>query len=697
MLLSKIFNKTTPDEVQANVARKTLPGKRCPFRTIINMKIKLISLFFLLGFFVTKAQKWERISSEDGTIPLSWKITQQTASLSVDIDKDGIEEFVMAGLGQATSIIYLKFDRAIGWREFVVEKEALPIETGGTCYDIDSDGDNDLVFGGDAQSNKVWWWENPAPFFNPNVPWHRYEIKIDGQNQHHDMIFGDFKQTGKAQFAFWNQGAKTLFVSDIPNEVRREKWVFEPVFVAEDNIKNVKGCIAADVDGDGNKDLVAGNYWFKYVDGKFKSTKVGEEGGRVAAAKFRAGKKVQLVFAPSDNKGRLMLYECTGSAEISANWKGHDLIGRELSNVHTIEVADINDDGDLDILCAEMAKWDEKSITDNNPNAEAFILYGDGKGGFTKTVFQKGTDFHEARITDIDGDGDMDILSKSYIWKTPRVEMWLQNGTGERQPNISKVLSERIGLELYSLRDYLKTDVKGTLAYVKSLGITEVEVAGTYGMKTEDFKVELDKAGLKPHSTLLDFNLFKDSINKVVATCKALGIKYAGCAWIPHVSNNFSKDDADKAIMVFNKAGESLAKEGIKFFYHCHGYEFKPTAEGTLFDYIVKQTNPDNVGFECDVYWAFHGGQDPALLLKKHKGRFVALHIKDMKNGQETGELSGGTPLTSDVAIGTGQLDFKKILQAAIQTGVKFYYIEDENAEVKEHLPISLRYLRNLK
>jgi sugar phosphate isomerase/epimerase len=397
-----------------------------------------------------------------------------------------------------------------------------------------------------------------------------------------------------------------------------------------------------------------------------------------------------------------MLYECAGSAEVSANWKGHDLIGRELSNAHTLEAADINDDGDLDILCAEMVKWestqgDEKATTNYNPNAESFILYGDGKGGFTKTNFQKGTDFHEGKITDIDGDGDMDILSKSYIWKTPKVEMWLQNGTGERQANISKVLNDRIGLELYSLRDYLKTDVKGTLAYAKSLGITEVEVAGTYGMKTEDFKVELDKAGLKPYSTLLDFNLFKDSIQKVVATCKALGIKYAGCAWIPHVSNKFGKDDADKAIMVFNKAGEALAKEGIKFYYHCHGYEFKPTAEGTLFDYIVKQTNPDNVGFECDVYWAFHGGQDPALLLKKHKGRFVALHIKDMKNGQETGELSGGTPLTSDVAIGTGQLDFKKILRAAIQTGVKFYYIEDENAEVKEHLPISLRYLRNLK
>ncbi len=657
------------------------------------MKTKLITLFILFGIFTTKAQKWERMSSEDGTIPLSWKTTQQIASLAVDIDKDGIDEFVMCGRGQTPTIMYLKFDRAIGWREFAVEKELIPLETGGTFFDIDSDGDNDLVFGGDAQSNKIWWWENPAPFFNPNVPWHRFEMKTDGENHNFDLVFGDFKQIGKAQLAFWNQTGKQLIIATAPAETRG-RWIFETIYSTE---KPLKGSAAADVDGDGNKDLVAGNYWFKYVDGKFKATKVGEEGGKIVAAKFRAGKKMQLLFTPSDKTGRLMLYECTGSAEVSANWKGRDLISRELSHAHTLEAADINDDGNLDVFCAEMTKWDEKTVTDNNPNAEAFILYGDGKGGFTKSIFQKGIDFHEGRITDIDGDGDMDILGKSYIWKTPRVEIWLQNGTSERQPNIGKILDGRIGLELYSLRDYFKTDVPSTLAYVKSLGITEVEVAGTYGMKTEDFKVELDKAGLKPYSTLMDYNLFKDSISKVVATCKALGIKYAGCAWIPHVSNKFGKEDADKAIKVFNKAGEALAKEGIKFFYHCHGYEFKPTEEGTLFDYIVKQTNPENVSFECDVYWAFHGGQDPALLLKKHKGRFVALHIKDMKNGQETGELSGGTPLTSDVAVGTGQLDFRKILRAAIQTGVKFYYIEDENEAVKEHLPVSLRYLKNLK
>lgn len=661
------------------------------------MKNLFILFVFSLSIIITKAQKWEHISSEDGTIPLSWKTTQQTASLAVDIDKDGIDEFVICGRGAAPAIIYFKYDRAIGWREFVVEKELFSVEAGGTFYDIDNDGDKDLVFGGDYQSNKIYWWENPSPYYNPNVPWHRFEIKTEGETQHHDMVFGDFKQIGKAQLAFWNQGAKSLFIANIPNEVRKDKWVFEPIFSTEGNIKNAEGCIAADIDGDGNKDLVAGNYWFKYVDGKFKAIKVAEEGGRVVAAKFKAGKKMQLLYSSGDKNGRLMLYECTGSAEISANWKGKDLIGRELIHAHTLEAVDINDDGNLDIFVAEMAKWTEKSPTDDNPNAEAFILYGDGKGNFTKTIFQKGVDFHEGRVTDIDGDGDMDIISKPYTWHAPRLEMWLQNGTGERQPKLEKILSDRIGLELYSLRDYFKTDISGTLAYVKSLGITEVEVAGTYGMKTEDFKAELDKAGLKPYSTLLDFNLFKDSISTVIATCKTLGIKYAGCAWIPHIGNKFEREDADKAIKVFNKAGEILAKEGIHFFYHAHGYEFKPSEEGTLFDYMVMKTSAENVSYECDVYWVFHGGQDPALLLKKHKGRFVALHIKDMKNGQETGEFTGNTPLTSDVVVGTGQLDFQKILRAAVQTGVKFYFIEDENAEVKQHLPVSLRYLKGLK
>lgn len=664
-------------------------------------KLILSAVFASAMTIATQAQKWEKVSSTSEEIPLSWRNTQQTASLVVDIDNDGIQEFVMAGREKAPSLIYLKYESSIGWREFAIEKELLTIETGGTFFDIDNDGDKDLVFGGDSQSNKIWWWENPYPFYNPNVPWRRKEIKNDGQPQHHDQAFGDFKQTGKAQLAFWNQGAKTLFIATIPEDASKSiKWEYEPVFVADDTQKkswSAEGCVAADVDGDGFTDLIAGNYWFKYISGRFKAIKFGEEGGRVVVAKFRAGKKMQIVVSPGDGNGRLLYYECTGSAEETANWKAKDLIGRELIHAHTLEAADIDDDGNLDIFCAEMVKWTESKAEPDNANAEAFILYGDGKGGFRKTTFQKGVDFHEGRAYDVDGDGDIDIVSKPYNWKTPSVDMWLQSGTGPKLPNISRALDGRIGLELYSLRDYFKIDVPKTLEYVKNLGIKEVEVAGTYGMKPEDFRKELDKVGITPYSTLLDFHLFRDSLAKVIAIAKGLGVTYVGTSWIPHKPNQFGKADADKAITIFNKAGAELAKAGLHFFYHCHGYEFKASEEGTIFDYIVQKTDAKNVSFECDVYWAFHGGQDPALLLKKHKGRFIAIHIKDMKPGQETGELSGNTPLTSDVVVGTGQLNFPKILRAAIQSGVKYYYIEDENAEVEKHLPLSLRYLKSLK
>jgi sugar phosphate isomerase/epimerase len=657
-------------------------------------------IFFLALAFSSSAQKWEYQSSMDKKIPLSWKATQQTASMCVDIDKDGFDEWLVAQRTGSPSLIYMKYERPIGWRQFTVDKDPLTIEAGGAFYDIDGDGDQDIVFGGDWQSPKIWWWENPSPYFNPNVAWKRYELKKEGSKQHHDQVFGDFKQKGKSQLAYWNQGSKQLMLADIPeNPKTNQTWSTQVIFEAKDQTKNwyAEGCDAADVDGDGQIDLIAANYWFKYVDGKFKAVKFGEDGGRVVAAKFKVSKKMQILVSPGDGKGRLMLYEATGSAEETQNWKGRDLIGRELIHGHTLEVADINNDGALDIFCAEMAKWSEKETKPDNEKAEAFILYGNGKGGFDKTSFKVGMGFHEARVSDIDGDGDMDILSKPYNWEAPRMDVWLQNATGPKKPQISKSLSDRIGLELYSLRDYFAKDVPSTLDYVKELGIKELELAGTYGVEPNAFKKMLDQRGLTAYSALIDFNMFKDSIASVVKFAKTMNLKGVGCAWIPHKSNQFSKENADKAIAVFNAAAAELAKHNLAFFYHCHGYEFKTQEDGsTLMDYIMDNTSK-SVQLEVDAYWAFHGGQDPSLLIRKYAGRVFSIHVKDMVYGQATGELSGGTPLTSDVALGTGQLDFKAILDAALATGVKYYYLEDENAEVKQHLPISIKFIKNLR
>src|SRR5207302_1550034 len=93
-----------------------------------------------------------------------------------------------------------------------IEPQFLTVEAGGAACDIDGDGDPDIVFGGDYQSNEVWWWENPYPNFDPKLPWQRRLIKKDGKTQHHDQVFGDFENTGKPQLVFWNQGAKSLYI-----------------------------------------------------------------------------------------------------------------------------------------------------------------------------------------------------------------------------------------------------------------------------------------------------------------------------------------------------------------------------------------------------------------------------------------------------------------------------------------------------
>ena len=256
------------------------------------------------------------------------------------------------------------------------------------------------------------------------------------------------------------------------------------------------------------------------------------------------------------------------------------------------------------------------------------------------------------------------------------------------------------GLQLYSFRDQFKTDVPGTLDKVKALGFKEVETATTYGLPTEQFLGMLKERGLTPVSGHFQY----DALTKDVASCikeaKALGLKYAVCPWIPHDVGNFSEADVQRAAADFNRVGEAFKKEGITFAYHAHGYEFKPVSEGateTLFDHFAAATKPEFVAFEMDVFWVTHPGQDPAKLLEKYPGRWQLMHLKDLRKGVRTGVYTGKAPLTDDVPLGTGQVDWPKVLRTAAKTGVKHYFIEDESPTVLEAIPVSLKYLETLK
>jgi len=256
---------------------------------------------------------------------------------------------------------------------------------------------------------------------------------------------------------------------------------------------------------------------------------------------------------------------------------------------------------------------------------------------------------------------------------------------------------DAVGLQLYSLRDEFPKDVSGTLDRVRDYGVQYVELAGTYNVPQEKFLAMLQERGLKPIGMHFPYARFRDDVEGIARDAKALNLKYVGCAWIDH-QGRFDEKQCREAAAVFNRAGEALAKHGLTFYYHNHGYEFEPFGQGTLFDLLVTETKPEFVTFQMDVLWAVLPGQDPVKLLEKYAGRWSLLHLKDLRKGVPTnGGAKSSTELTNDVTLGTGQVDWAPLVRTAMKVGVKYFFIEDESPTATTQIPESLKFLKQLK
>ncbi len=253
-----------------------------------------------------------------------------------------------------------------------------------------------------------------------------------------------------------------------------------------------------------------------------------------------------------------------------------------------------------------------------------------------------------------------------------------------------------LGLQLYSLRNQFAKDVPGTLELVKKMGFKDVELAGTYGLTPEQFKAQLDAHGLRAVSGHFPYEGYQTNLDGIIREAKIFGLKYVGCAWIPH-GDAFDEKTCREAIAVFNHAGEVLAANGMTFFSHTHGYEFQPYKEGTLFDLMMAETKPKLVKYQMDVFWVVHAGQDPVKLMQKYGNRWQLMHLKGMKESTETGLLTGHSDVNNDVPIGQGKIDFPPLLRAAKAAGVKWYFIEDESDTCETQIPQSLHYLETVK
>jgi sugar phosphate isomerase/epimerase len=261
-------------------------------------------------------------------------------------------------------------------------------------------------------------------------------------------------------------------------------------------------------------------------------------------------------------------------------------------------------------------------------------------------------------------------------------------------------VADHLGLQMYSLRVMMaKQGWRAAMDQAKAFGFTYIEGSGPpKGITLEAYQADLAALGLTEISAGVDYAHLGKDLAGSVALVKSLGCKYAMIAWIPHGdTEGFTEAEAKQAVSDFNTWGAAFKAEGISLVYHPHGYEFRPLPNGdTLFDMIARQTNPEDINFEMDVFWITHGGQDPTKLLAKYPDRWKMMHVKDIRKGAPTGIYTGHAPSSDDVAVGSGQVDWPSALKEAQSVGVQWYFIEDESETPMDNIPKSVAYIKSL-
>lgn len=247
-------------------------------------------------------------------------------------------------------------------------------------------------------------------------------------------------------------------------------------------------------------------------------------------------------------------------------------------------------------------------------------------------------------------------------------------------PSFACVASDKksVGLQLYSLRDELPKDVKGTIAKVAKAGFKEVETYGFsikdqfWGLTPAEFKKLLDENGLTAPSGhyglgsyLTDGNT--EELKAAIAAAKVLGSEYVTIPWLDE-SIRKSADDYKKIAVKINEAGKLAKEAGIRLAYHNHNFEFEKQGDTTGYEILLKGTDKNLVDFELDLYWVVRSGNDPIKLFKENPGRFTMWHVKDMDKANPA----------LNAEVGTGSINFKPIFADAKLSGMKHFFIEHE-------------------
>jgi len=259
---------------------------------------------------------------------------------------------------------------------------------------------------------------------------------------------------------------------------------------------------------------------------------------------------------------------------------------------------------------------------------------------------------------------------------------------------------EKIGLQLYTVRDLMKQDFDGTLSKVAAIGYKEVEFAGYFDHSPKDVRAAVDRHGLTAPSAHIDYKSLGEKFPEVIEAAKVVGHEYLVNPWIDEEIRK-QPDGWKQAAETFNRAGEACKKAGIQFAYHNHWFEFLPVNGKLPYDLLLTECDPNLVKMELDLCWITVGGQDPLRYFERYPGRFPLVHVKDVKRVPPVtagGAQDFGSSMKDMTEVGSGIIDWKKILAQSDKAGIKHYFVEYDNPKKPlESVKKSYDYLARLR
>ncbi len=258
-----------------------------------------------------------------------------------------------------------------------------------------------------------------------------------------------------------------------------------------------------------------------------------------------------------------------------------------------------------------------------------------------------------------------------------------------------------VGVQLYTVRDAMKSGFEGTIARVAQIGYKEVEFAGYLDHSPKNISDILKKNGLTAPSCHVPYDTVEKKWSEQIEASHIIGHKFIVCPWIEPKQRQ-EPDGYKRAADLFQKAGEASKKAGIQFAYHNHTFEFQPSeALGGKLPYdILLATDPNYVKMELDLCWISVAGKDPIEYFNKYPGRFPLVHVKDMKvlpKGAEGPTASPDKEMPNMTDVGSGVIDWKHIFSHDQKAGIQHYFVEhDFPADAFASITKSYAYLSTL-